>query len=226
MISAIKRSATFLKPASSLNLSGDDETEGWYPPGLKKNTGDWSLILRNFFWRFSEYDANFVHKFLVDSNIYSNVSNLHIRHVKRIIYDMYIIYCTLHSAELDNSYSKRLLLLQKLRHLQKTHPPPTFHLPRNASMMAAEVILFCSARVSLLIDAMARRKRGTKIASNNLQRSPPLQRPTPRAQKGAFDTSRGRPSKMAPLSCNFLHQNTLGDGRINNMNMESTNLVH
>ena len=82
-------------------------------------------------------------------------------------------------------------------------------------MMAAEVILFCSARVSLLIDAMARRKRGTKIASNNLQRSPPLQRPTPRAQKGAFDTSRGRPSKMAPLSCNFLHQNTLGDGRIN-----------
>ena len=32
-------------------------------------------------------------------------------------------------------------------------------------MMAAEVILFCSARVSLLIDAMARRKRGRKIAT-------------------------------------------------------------
>ena len=83
----------------------------------------------------------------------------------------YIVPCTLLNW---TTHIQKILPSPKADTFSKTPSPPTFHLPRNASMMAAEVILFCSARVSLLIEAMARRKRGRKIATAAAV-PPPLQ---------------------------------------------------
>ena len=87
MISAIKRSATFLKPASSLNLCRRWRDGRWVSSGAF-NIGH--SCSPNF--------AKFIHKLLVDSRLTYNVSNLHILYIQRIIsmyiyIDMYTCVC-------------------------------------------------------------------------------------------------------------------------------------